>query len=270
MMCGGWCRVQHIVCACDVCCRLCSSMQSEYKGMLHVTHEVKRGTSRWSFLLMLLVQVSVGMVLNQSLQDTILDEDTDIAFRKLLFEYFGTFTRTMMTMYELTYANWPKVCRDLVKVNEVYGHAIVMYRCVLCFAFSSVIAAVFIAETNRVVMSDEELVQIKRKKAQAVYYKQLLKMFRQLDVNGDGTISWEEFQAIVDDEKLQDSAKHLDIHIVDLEHLFKTMDSMSGGESGQDGSISVDEFMAGVHAMRSPALSVDVINLSKAAFERLK
>ena len=56
---------------------------------------------------------------------------------------FGTFTKTVVTMFELTTVNWAPVCRLLMtNIGEAWGYAIVFYRCFFCFAVVNVIGAV--------------------------------------------------------------------------------------------------------------------------------
>merc|ERR1712159_764168 len=64
-------------------------------------------------------------------------------YRNELFQKFGTFSRGMMTMAEITIANWVPVCRLLYEVSELYGLIIIVYVVILNFAVLRVITGVF-------------------------------------------------------------------------------------------------------------------------------
>ncbi|CAK0883495.1 unnamed protein product [Prorocentrum cordatum] len=72
----------------------------------------------WSFLLLLMFHVVLALVVNQALrlwyfQESQAEEQTEV------FVYFGSFSRSLLTMFELTLANWIVPARVLMeKVNE--------------------------------------------------------------------------------------------------------------------------------------------------------
>merc|ERR1719428_1605785 len=72
------------------------------------------------------------------------------------FEYFGTYWRAMVSLFELMLANWPTVCRFLMEeVHEVFGWLVVAYKLLVGFGVVGVINGVFIQETFSVAQSDE-------------------------------------------------------------------------------------------------------------------
>ena len=68
----------------------------------------------WSVSLLLIVQTISGMIFSQSLRDIIRDESFSEDVRRQVFLYWGTFSRTMLTMFEITIGNWVPSCRLLV------------------------------------------------------------------------------------------------------------------------------------------------------------
>jgi len=76
----------------------------------------------WSLTLLALLQTCVGLGLFQVLHKFLEDSSKDLKSRKLVFEYFGTFGRTIVTMYEISVGNWAPVCRLLMEeVSEWFG-----------------------------------------------------------------------------------------------------------------------------------------------------
>merc|ERR1712107_548177 len=83
----------------------------------------------WSSLLLVLVQVIVSIFLSSTLEVFISDPEQPLDKRHEVYAYFGTFTRCMITMFELTLANWIPVTRLLFSnVSEWYGLLILAYK----------------------------------------------------------------------------------------------------------------------------------------------
>merc|ERR1719240_630291 len=112
----------------------------------------------WSVLVLIIFQMVVGLTLSSFLTNFINNTDKPIDARTTVFGYFGTFSRSMLTMWELTLGNYAGICRTLVdEVHELYGFAIVVYKVVVGFAVIRVIIGVFLHETFKTASSDDEL-----------------------------------------------------------------------------------------------------------------
>mmetsp|Transcript_13335 Transcript_13335/g.30413 ORF Transcript_13335/g.30413 Transcript_13335/m.30413 type:complete len:573 (+) Transcript_13335:55-1773(+) len=218
------------------------------------------GALIWSFILLLLLQVSMGMLLFQLIRgyfDAETASQEELEVKKEVFSYFGTFYRTIITMFEITLANWAPSCRLLIdNVSEWYGLFYILYRCMFCFAVVKVIAAVFINETNRVTASDAEIALIQNRKVHSKYLNKLRDRFLSLDTSGDGYLAWPEVEAALNDEETKAWLDAMDLQVSDLEELFIVFDD-------GDGKISLDEFIRGVTRMKRQGKTVDNRHLSK-------
>eukprot|EP00747_Dinoflagellata_sp_TGD_P068325 gnl/TRDRNA2_/TRDRNA2_155664_c0_seq1.p1 gnl/TRDRNA2_/TRDRNA2_155664_c0~~gnl/TRDRNA2_/TRDRNA2_155664_c0_seq1.p1 ORF type:complete len:673 (+),score=90.59 gnl/TRDRNA2_/TRDRNA2_155664_c0_seq1:105-2123(+) len=209
----------------------------------------------WSFVVLLTAQTASGMLLNQLLLGYINDPANDIVVRRKLFKYFGTYTNSMVTMFEITMANWVPSCRLLVdNVSQWFGLFFIIYRCVFCFALLSVIGAVFISETMRVAASDKDVAIIKKTRAKEALMYQLRLVFNELDASGDGHVPWSEFKKAMDDDRMKTWLSALEIDVRDLELLFKMLDD-------GDGQVDRGEFIRGVADTMGTAKSSDVVKL---------
>jgi len=161
----------------------------------------------------------------------------------------------MLTMSEVTLANWIVSCRVLVdNVGEAYALFYIAYRCIFCFAVLRVITAVFIAETQRVVSTDDEIAILKKERAREVYIEKMREIFNEIDDSEDGLVSKEEFHQLVTDPIMRNWLSTMDLEVTELETVFKLLDD-------GDGAIAVDEFIKGVSRMRGQAKAIDVVNL---------
>merc|ERR1719387_2380677 len=158
-----------------------------------------------------------------------------------------------MTMFEITLANWVVTCRLLMKdASEWFGFVYIVYRCMFIFGTVRVITAVFIAQTNRAVAKDDDLVVMMQERERAQFNKKLQDMFQSLDTSRDGYLSWAEFEAIMESNLWRSWGTKLGLPLSELEELFELL-------SGNDGRVSAKEFFHGVQRLKGTAKSVDVV-----------
>ncbi|CAE8588880.1 unnamed protein product [Polarella glacialis] len=107
------------------------------------------------------------------LQDVTADRD----IRILVFRYYGTFSRTILTMFEVLFANWAPSCRILVEnVSEWFSLAFILYRCLIGFAVLNVVSAVFIQQTMKVAQQDRQFMIAQKEKSAASFVKRPLSL----------------------------------------------------------------------------------------------
>eukprot|EP00442_Polarella_glacialis_P059124 CAMPEP_0115162510 /NCGR_PEP_ID=MMETSP0227-20121206/71997_1 /TAXON_ID=89957 /ORGANISM="Polarella glacialis, Strain CCMP 1383" /LENGTH=205 /DNA_ID=CAMNT_0002574719 /DNA_START=376 /DNA_END=990 /DNA_ORIENTATION=+ len=185
------------------------------------------------------------------LQDVTADRD----IRILVFRYYGTFSRTILTMFEVLFANWARSCRILVEnVSEWFSLAFILYRCLIGFAVLNVVSAVFIQQTMKVAQQDRQFMIAQKKKSAASFVKRLADLFHKLDTSGDGQLSKEEFDHMVKDSNMREVMGHSDIEVQDMEALWNILDN-------GDGELSVDEFLMGVARIKGPSKSLDTVHV---------
>jgi len=210
-----------------------------------------------SLFVLLLIQSVAGMLLSQLVESYINDPSEPIEVRKQVFAYYGTFWRAIITMFEITFANWAPTCRLLIdNISESFGIFFLLHRCVVGFAMLSVIQAVFIQQTMKSAQSDEDFMVQQKAREKEVHANRLQSLFRKLDTSGDGVLSWPEFNSMLTDNNMRLFMNTLGVDAYDLELLFRML------EDG-DGNINSDEFVEGMQRMKGPAQSLDMVNLLK-------
>eukprot|EP00913_Durusdinium_trenchii_P025072 g23535.t1 len=155
--------------------------------------------------------------------------------REEVFRYYGTWTRTMLSMFEILFANWGPPCRILVDhVHEAFSIFFLVYRCVLGFAVLNV-----------------DLAFREKQRDIASYTRKIRKLFQTMDTSGDGTINYEEFSKLVSDPKLNFWIGQLELEYHDLMSLFEFLDN-------GDGEITFSEFIEGATRLRGQAKALDI------------
>eukprot|EP00439_Symbiodinium_sp_Y106_P063056 s2357_g9.t1 len=206
----------------------------------------------WSFCLLTFVQCVAGLIVSTLCRDFFEDEDYDESLREAVFRYYGTFTRTFLTMFEILFANWGPACRVLVEnFSEWFSIFFLFYRCVLGFAVLNVVNAVFVQQTMKTAGSDEELAFKQKEKDAQMYTRKVKRLFQTIDDSGDGTLNLEEFSKLVQSPKLKFWMSQLELEYHDLLSLFEFLDN-------GDGEITLMEFIEGAARLRGGAKALDI------------
>ncbi|CAE8609945.1 unnamed protein product [Polarella glacialis] len=210
----------------------------------------------WSFVLLTFIQCIAGMIIANLARDFISDENNDRATRREVFVYYGTFTRTFLTMFEILFANWAPACRVLVdNVSEWFSIFFLVYRCVIGFAVINILNAVFVQQTLTAASADDELPFKQKQKDQVKYTQKVKSLFQSVDVSSDGTISFDEFALLVETPKLKFWMDQLELEYHDMLGLFEMLD-----DNG-DGEISMKEFSEGAGRLKGTAKTIDIWRL---------
>jgi len=234
--------------------RLLGSLQLILKSI-----QASAFTLSWSLVIIMVLQCLMGMILCQLVHPFIMDPNQDSAARQEVFAYYGSFSRSMITMFEVHFANFAPACRVLVNyLGEGYAFLFLGYRCLAGFAVLNVINAVFIQQTMKVAQQDTDIMFLmieQQQKANARYKKELKEWFQSVDENNDNQLSWEELQQVQNEPNLKLWMRQLEIEPSSLRSLYDIIDTNG------DGSISFDELLDGATKIKGTAKNVDLVYL---------
>jgi len=220
----------------------------------------------WTSIILFICEALVGLVLHSVLVPYMEDSQRTDLQRSTAFKYFGTFSRSMISMTELTLGNFVPVLRFLCDdVDEWYGHGILVYKMIMGFAVIRVIGGVFINETFKTAAQDDELMVVQKKRAQQKHKDKMLHFMKQADDSGDGIVDREEFHKIMQNSNMRMWLAAQDVDISNVDLLFDLIDT---GE-GSDG-ISHAELCDGISRLKGPAKSLDVVSLMYVSWSLMK
>ena len=206
----------------------------------------------WSMCLLFFLQCVAGMIVSTICRDYIASPAHSPELRQEVFLYFGTFSRTMLTMFEVLFANWGPPCRVLVEdVSEWFSVFFLLYRCVFCFSILNVVNAVFVQQTLKTANSDEEIAFKQKERELAIYGRRVKTLFQTVDESGDGSISYDEFSKLVQSPKLKFWMSQLELEYHDLLSLFEFLDN-------GDGKITLTEFIEGAQRLKGNVKALDI------------
>mmetsp|Transcript_18917 Transcript_18917/g.33336 ORF Transcript_18917/g.33336 Transcript_18917/m.33336 type:complete len:553 (+) Transcript_18917:42-1700(+) len=178
----------------------------------------------------------------------------------ILFTYFGTWSRSMLSMYELTLGNWVVISRHMCElVSPWFIPFAMIYNCIMAFAFVTVIRGIFLHETFQVAAMDDELMIMKRERQVNKNIEKMDKLFAEADETGDGILSKSEFLEVMKDHRVKSWLAAMELDIRDAELVFDLIDD-------GDGTISAPELVRGFAKLKGTARSVDMIYLTQLVY----
>jgi len=212
----------------------------------------------WAFVL-LMIAMTVMAILMSNFMTTWLKEwghKSSQEDKTKLFAAWGNFVRAIVTMFEITLANWGPPCHLLMeKVHPLWGLAFVVYKSTFGLAVVQVIMSVFTQQTFKTASQDEVLMIKEKSQAFKATGDLLTSLFNLIDQFGDadGSISKEEFQKACADKHVKTFMAALEVDVKEAEDVFKILDKNG------DGIISTEEFQEGLRSIKGNAKALDML-----------
>ncbi|CAK0860162.1 unnamed protein product [Prorocentrum cordatum] len=211
-------------------------------------------TAVWAVLLFFVIHCALALVINEALVELyFFSETTDDVAKEDLFVYFGSFSRSFLTMFELTFANWVAPTRVLMEnVGEAFVYYAILHKCIVGIAVAGVVGAVFIHETLQVVQQDDAILvrqALRREKAHATKMQAL---FAEFDQDCSGTVTKDEFNDICRNEWVQIWLRAQEIKVQDASSLFELIDN-------GDGHLTAEELVKGTSALKGTSAIVTIL-----------
>eukprot|EP00928_Gymnodinium_smaydae_P006427 TRINITY_DN12270_c0_g1_i2.p1 TRINITY_DN12270_c0_g1~~TRINITY_DN12270_c0_g1_i2.p1 ORF type:complete len:615 (+),score=108.90 TRINITY_DN12270_c0_g1_i2:78-1922(+) len=210
----------------------------------------------WAFVLLFLVQLMLAFFLNQLMTPFIEDSSNPEEIRCEVFKYFGTCSRAMLTMFELTLANWPPVARLLQEhVNEFWIIFSIAHKLTIGFAVLGVINGVFMQETFKVAQNDDVIMMRQKARERKQHMNKMQLLFDAADVSGDQMLQHKEFLDICDDPEIKVWLAAQEVDASDPDRLFRLL-----GRAKKE--IDVDDLIKGVLRLKGAAKSIDLMQMA--------
>lgn len=215
------------------------------------------GSLWWSVVLLTICQFIASIGMTQFLHDFIVDPRQDQDLRLQVNQYFGSWSNSMLTMWQITLAPgaWVGIGRTLIfEVSYHYIWFFVAYVWVVTFAVIRVITAIFLQQTMRAVSKDDDIANHEQVVKQNRDMAMIRQIFEEKDRDGGGDLNRCEFASVFEDPRSKRWLNELGMEVSHVSSLFQLMDD-------GDGLITYDEFISGVLRLRGGARTVDLATL---------
>mmetsp|Transcript_48194 Transcript_48194/g.114604 ORF Transcript_48194/g.114604 Transcript_48194/m.114604 type:complete len:477 (-) Transcript_48194:232-1662(-) len=209
----------------------------------------------WSIILMFILLVMTGLFVPSLIHSAYLEDNTSDPPEERLevHRYYGTFTKSLLTMFEMSLANWMIPTRVLTeKVSEWYMLYAIPHRVIVGFAMVTVLGAVFIQETFQIAKNDNAVQLNMRNRIIKHHIAKMQMFFDEADADGSGVVDKSEFKEIVSKPgmSLWLSAMGLDV-ANETDTLFQLIDN-------GDEQLTAAELLEGVARMKGLARNIDM------------
>jgi len=213
------------------------------------------GTVFWSLFLVAGIQTITGMVIWQFVITYVTDANEPIETRRQVHTYWGTFSKVMITMFEVSFNNPQRFTMLLSEnVNEGYGWFFMAYRIVVNFVLLNVIRAVFIKQTFKVAENDPELSFAESVRQHRLQMRALQGIFAEFDTTGDGFVSQTEFSNMLSHSWVRQWLENHGLKITGEEDAASIWRFLDVDASDQ---LSPEEFLRGLPKISGTAKSLE-------------
>lgn len=216
----------------------------------------------WAIVILFVTLSVCSLCITSIVQDRYLSEDSSLSedLQVTTYLYFGSYTRSMQSMFELALANWTPISRFLMEnVHEWWMLFVILYKLTVGFAMIGILNSVFMQETFSATELDNDIMVAKKRRADAAHRTKMTALFEHADLDQDGRIGRREFAKILRDPAIRTWLASMNLDVSEGKLLFDLIDD--GRRS--DGTIDKEELIAGIARLRGPARSIDVKALRK-------
>ncbi|CAK0895450.1 unnamed protein product [Prorocentrum cordatum] len=214
----------------------------------------------WSFTLLLILHMILALAVNQALHIWYFDEGK-AEEQAEVFEYFGSFTRSLLTMFEFTLANWIVPARVLMdQVHESLFIYSILHKMVLGFAIIGVVNGIFIQETFKVAAMDDAIMVRQTTRKQTAHIAKMKSLFATADTNRDCAIDRDEWLELCEDDWV-----NVWLKAQDFPDPLRLFDELTHGRE----RLTAQELIEGTARMKSDASPLGVVRLISEARDRV-
>lgn len=206
----------------------------------------------WVVVLVFPALACCGLGINYLLVDFIQDPSNPLEDRVECFTYFGTFTKSILSMFEVTFGNWVIICRFLYsRVDVKFAFFFMAYQLVMGIAVIRIIYGVFLHVTFACATSDDDTLIAKKNRENKKFAEKMHALFQKFDASGDGSLTREEFHEIASNPLVKTWLSTMDLELTDTDLVFDLAD-------GGDGQMNANEMVYGFSRLKGTARSIDI------------
>eukprot|EP00928_Gymnodinium_smaydae_P070209 TRINITY_DN54108_c0_g1_i1.p1 TRINITY_DN54108_c0_g1~~TRINITY_DN54108_c0_g1_i1.p1 ORF type:complete len:909 (-),score=158.18 TRINITY_DN54108_c0_g1_i1:315-3041(-) len=213
----------------------------------------------WAFVLIFAIHFmfAVAMVDVVAKSDTFIN-DADVQ------EWFGSLMPAMFTLFQtMTVDSWAGKARPIMLAMPFTAVIFLLFIGIAGILLFNLMTAIIVKQSIDAKEKDIEAVSIYKHIEFTKAHKELNTIFRDMDEDGSGNLTREEFLDVLDDVSFVRKMKMLDIDLQELPEVFEILDD-------GDGLVSANEFCSGLMRMQGPPQNKEMLRATKLMAKREK
>mmetsp|Transcript_44414 Transcript_44414/g.81772 ORF Transcript_44414/g.81772 Transcript_44414/m.81772 type:complete len:447 (-) Transcript_44414:8-1348(-) len=215
----------------------------------------------WGFVMLAFVLYLFSLVFMQGLVVALQGGNINPDSQHEIMTNFGSLSSTVLSLYmSVTGGTDYIVFYEIMRyAGSAYGLIFVLYTFAMQFMLFNILTGLMVEKAFVVNKPDRAESILKQRRAFAEQKTQFTEVCRAMDANGDGKISWIEFQEHMGDPLLQAYMAFLGIDIDDIELFF--LACLGSSDSAKHAEVSIEQFVKGCMHMKGSAAAIDMQRL---------
>jgi len=212
----------------------------------------------WSMWVLTLCFYIFGISMTSGVSDYLNNEGGEPLWHReetaILRKFFGSLDRSMYALYRSMSGgnDWGDVVDLLDPLPSFYQPLFLVFISFAIFAVVNVVTGVFVENAMQSSQQDREVIVQEEVRAKEKYLSSMQELFEEMDSNQSGSITHDEFERQLDDERALAYFDALKLEISDVRTLFTLLDI------DQTGAVDVEEFLIGCQKLKGEAKSLDL------------
>eukprot|EP00927_Polykrikos_kofoidii_P061713 TRINITY_DN56551_c0_g1_i1.p1 TRINITY_DN56551_c0_g1~~TRINITY_DN56551_c0_g1_i1.p1 ORF type:complete len:546 (-),score=63.18 TRINITY_DN56551_c0_g1_i1:20-1657(-) len=214
----------------------------------------------WLFILSAIFAYAFAILLTQGASMwTVSTSPEDKTEQRLINDYFGTIPRSCYTLFISATGgvSWGEPASAALSCGDGYFAAYCLFMFFASFSVLNIFTGVVVDEAIQHASKDRTLKDIKAREMKQAFVSDLSDMLLDLDSNGDGLISKQEWNHFCNSSCVSSTLASLDVKIPDAMSIFALLDTDG------DGQLSTSELVQGIKELRGNATRIDVHSIMK-------
>jgi len=211
----------------------------------------------WSIVFLMLIMYIFGIFFAQGVVTYVKNADKADPVRFELLTWFGSMELTMVTMFSAISGgtDWLPIMRPLSAISGLYTFVFMIYIFLTYHGILHVMMSIFVDCTMTASRNDRDLVIGEELAQKDSYFAQMREVFGETDVDGSGTLCFEEFETKLQDPRIQAYFAALDLDVAEAKGLFHLLDA------DENDSVPIEEFVVGCFRLKGGAKGIDLAAL---------
>jgi len=214
----------------------------------------------WSFVLLGMVVYIFSIVFVQAAVTFLTGDEFADKSEEQRDDFILWFGSTQVSMRTLIISisggsDWVQFMDMLESVDFLYSMIFIFYIMLVFHGVLHVIASIFVDSAMSTSMQEQDRLITQEMATKDSYMTMMRNVLKEADSDGSGTISWDEFKHYLQDPRLLDFFKAIEIDVTEARGLFKLLDY------DESDAVPIDEFVTSCFRLKNNSKGIDLTTL---------